>query len=110
MKKVCILIALCAVVLSFSDCTPKMFNGVSGASDSSTIAAIKSKYTSEDLDKGMLIFKSSCKQCHKLKMPETQTIHQWEKILPKMIKKAKLNDADAHLVGAYVFSNAKQTH
>ena len=87
-----------------------MFGGETSGSDSSTIAAIRSKYSVDELETGRLIFKGNCGECHKLKMPGTRTIHQWERILPKMIRKSKLDDNKAHLVGAYVISNAKQTH
>lgn len=68
---------------------------------------ILSQYNQEQLAQGHSIFITSCDNCHKLKKTETRTAEQWNKIIKRMIPRAKLSDDEGKLVRAYVIANSK---
>lgn len=68
---------------------------------------ILAQYSTEQLKEGEQLFINNCGSCHKLKAAETQTPERWNKIVKRMIPKAKLNDQDGMLVRAYLIANAK---
>ena len=59
------------------------------------------------MQEGKALYQSSCKKCHSLFDPGSRTIHKWEKVLPRMNKRANLETADAGKVRAYLLTNAK---
>lgn len=71
------------------------------------MAEVKKNYTEAQMEEGKTIFMGSCDKCHGLKEPETHTVAQWERILPRMSKKAKLEAEQAGKVRAYVLAHAK---
>lgn len=68
---------------------------------------ILAQYNQEQLIQGHTIFENNCANCHKLKQPETRTDIQWNKIIKRMIPRAKLSDDEGKLVRAYVIANSK---
>jgi cytochrome c5 len=71
----------------------------------SDMARAKAKYpgvTLADLKKGKEIFDDHCGKCHAYKNPQTKNQAQWERIIPPMAKKAKLDKTQEDLVLKYV--------
>jgi cytochrome c5 len=62
-----------------------------------------------DIQHGKQVWETSCKRCHKLYAPESHTVKQWERILPRMEKRAKLSEMDGAKVRGYIMSLAKQS-
>jgi cytochrome c2 len=68
-------------------------------------------YTLADLNQGKTLFEQDCAKCHRLKRPESRNEEQWNKIVPKMVKKAnkeagteKINQADQDLILHYLIT------
>lgn len=74
---------------------------------SEQLAKLKSADPSIDttaVQNGYNVFAEKCQKCHKLKDPAKFTTEDWNKILPKMAKKAKLTDDQTALVKTYVIA------
>jgi cytochrome c5 len=106
MKKLILMTALVSGAILMAQCTPKAAKAVSSA-PAMTAQQAMSMYTPSQLETGKTIFTGNCAKCHALK-PETRTPEQWEKILTRMIPKAKLAESDGELVKAYIIANSKQ--
>jgi hypothetical protein len=59
-------------------------------------------YDMSQLEAGQKIYTEKCGRCHRLKRPDRITPATWTKVLPNMLKKAKLNPTDAGLVEKYI--------
>lgn len=59
-------------------------------------------YTLNDLEQGKAIYESHCNKCHKYKVPESRDETKWDKVIPVMARKAKLDSAQENLVLKYV--------
>lgn len=59
-------------------------------------------YTMNDLAQGKAIYESHCNKCHRYKVPESRNETKWDKIIPVMAKKAKLDSMQEDLVLKYV--------
>ena len=70
--------------------------------------AQKSGSSIETLAKGQTIYSTSCTKCHSIDPPEKYTKAEWNKILPRMSKKAKLTASDSEILGVYIFARAKE--
>lgn len=109
MKKAFIIITLSVSSILLAQCTPKAAKAIAAApaptaaSDPAATAA-----SAQQLESGKMMFAGNCAKCHGLKAPETRTPEQWEKILKRMIPKAKLSEEDGKLVKAYIMAHAKQ--
>ena len=115
MKKILVLAAFTGVSVFMINCssskksastTPSTATATE-MSPEATIAAVKKEYTPDQLAQGKTIFENSCNKCHGLKDPKTRTVEKLEKVLPGMIRKAKLSDDQGALVRAYMIANAK---
>lgn len=73
------------------------------------VANIKKKYSTEQIEEGRVIYTGSCNKCHTLKgkSPEDYTIKEWERILPNMYIRSKLEETQSRKVSAYILTNAK---
>lgn len=71
------------------------------------VADVKKNFTPAQMEEGKTIFLANCDKCHALKEPETITVTKWERVLPRMSKKANLSDEHAGKVRAYVLAHAK---
>lgn len=64
--------------------------------------------TLEQANAGSKLYSAKCGRCHRLYPPEKYTETQWDKILPKMVLKAKLADNEQQkLVADYVHAMSK---
>jgi cytochrome c5 len=59
-------------------------------------------YTLSDLNQGKSIYEAHCNKCHRYKVPESRNETKWDKVIPKMAKKAKLDSVQQSLVLKYV--------
>ena len=62
----------------------------------------------EQARQGSVVYSSRCGNCHALKPVARYTPAEWDNILKSMIPKAKLNDAEAKQVTAYVMEHSKK--
>lgn len=115
MKKIAVLFSLVAGSFILAKCTPKAGKNISETPNTTTtdVATVptatvpSTTYSATDIAAGQTVYTNSCGKCHKLYPPTEFTAAQWTPILKGMIPKAKLNEADANLVRAFVYSNAK---
>ena len=62
----------------------------------------------EAAQQGFKLYKFNCAGCHNLHKPNDYTISGWQKILPEMLGKAKINsEKDAQLIKNYLFAKSK---
>ena len=108
MKRYAFLAAI-PVLLLLAQCSPKPRASMTStaAGTDAKIAEVKANYSDADLATGKTLFEGKCDGCHKLHLPETRSVEKWEKVLPRMVNRSKLSDADAGKVRAYVLSHAK---
>ena len=53
---------------------------------------------------GKKLYENNCVKCHKLYEPEKFSQEEWQPILVRMQKKAKLDDANMVLITSYIHS------
>ncbi|MFD1768753.1 c-type cytochrome [Sphingobacterium suaedae] len=107
MKKLKILSLTALTVSVLVGCFPKA-SEVIRALPVESKEQILAQYNSEQIAEGKVLFTNNCGKCHDLKQPETRNPEQWNRIVKRMIPKAKLNDRDGQLVRAYLIVNAKE--
>lgn len=105
MKKLIVTAVLGTFVIGMINCSPKVAESVT-AGPVPTSAEVKAQYSADQLDHGKTIWQSNCNKCHKLFEPESRDPEHWNKILKRMIPRAKLSASDAQLVRAYLIANA----
>lgn len=94
MKK--IVIAFAALGL-FAACQPKTAEIVEEVKVSTTLRP------GTDVEMaGMALYTNNCGKCHGLPVISEHSIERWNKVLPPMIKKSKLDEAQGASVTAYV--------
>ncbi|PSK89047.1 cytochrome C [Taibaiella chishuiensis] len=106
MKKIAAIILYGAFATLMVHCSPKASKAISELPVESK-EQIVAQYSPQQLESGKTIFMSSCNKCHKLKEPGSRTPEQWNKVLKRMIPKARLSDEDGKLVRAYLIANSK---
>ncbi|MDP4265020.1 MAG: hypothetical protein Q8941_21005 [Bacteroidota bacterium] len=62
----------------------------------------------EAIAAGKIVFETRCNRCHGLKDIKGYTSQRWTTILQTMIPRARLNDAEAKQVRAYIMTNSSQ--
>src|SRR5690606_26230761 len=92
-----------------SRCSPKVATSVAAtpATPAEKVAEVKRNYTEAQMEEGRLVYQGSCGKCHKLFTPESRDVEKWEKVLPRMVKRSKLDDTTAGKVRAYLLAHAK---
>jgi cytochrome c5 len=117
MKKLIVIFSIATGAIFMANCTPKASKAIASSNTTSTTAATasamtrdeaNSKFSADQLEAGKVLFAGNCAKCHAIKGPETRTAAQWDKILQRMVPKAKLNEEDGKLVKAYVIAHSKQ--
>lgn len=101
-KNLFVIVFLFAVAVLASCSSSKKTASTSKKATGSTVSL-----SDADLQDGKHIWETNCERCHKLYAPESHSRQQWEMILPRMVKRSKLNDADGEKVKGYIMSLAK---
>lgn len=107
MKKIAILIAIAGTSVMMTECSPKKKIASNELSPEAKVAEVKRNYTPAQMEEGKTIWSASCGKCHKLHDGPDHDVAKWEKVLPRMINRAKLNEVDGGKVRAYLLANAK---
>jgi len=107
MRKLIILAITASGAIFMANCTPKAGKAVA-EQPVETREQIAAQYSAAQLESGKTIFTGNCSRCHKLKEPGSRTPEQWNRVLKRMIPKAKLSEEDGKLVRAYLIANSKQ--
>lgn len=107
MRKIFTAAILATAVVFMVNCTPKASKAIAELPVESK-DQILAQYNADQLEQGKTIFTGNCAKCHKLKDPESRSPEQWNKVLKRMIPKAKLSDEDGKLVRAYLIAHSKQ--
>jgi len=106
MNRILTLLTIMSLSVLMAQCTAKKT-----ASDAKTpeqiVADVKKNFTEAQMEEGKVVFNDNCGKCHAIKQPEELNIRKWEKVLPRMSDKAKLDDEQAGKVRAYVLAHAK---
>lgn len=106
MKKLLSIATLGIFALTMSYCTPKAAKEIADE-PIPTPDQMKAQYSVAQLYEGKMIWQDNCQRCHKLFEPDTRTPEKWNKVLARMIPKAKLSPEQGKLVKAYLIANAK---
>ncbi len=106
MKKIFGVIAIGTFVFSMVNCSPKPAKSIA-AEPVPTPEQMKANYTEEQLAQGKTIWQNNCNRCHKLFEPNSRGHEKWDRVLKRMIPKAKLSPEDGALVRAYLIANAQ---
>jgi len=94
MKKVVFAVAALGI---FAACQPKTAEVVEVVKETKTLRA----GTEAELA-GMALYTNNCGKCHGLPVISDHSKERWDKVLPPMNKKAKLDEAQSAQVTAYV--------
>ncbi len=109
MKKASIIFGIALLAMVQSNCTPKAAKVATTTTETiETPEEITAKFNAEQLENGKIIWQSNCNKCHKLYEPNSRNKEKWDRVLRRMIPKAKLSPEDGALVRAYILANAKQ--
>ena len=96
MKKYFLLFAFALVVIA---CSKKSIPSTT-TTQTTTVTA-----SAESIAQGKLLVEQYCVKCHKEPLPANYSVDRWNKVLPAMYSKAKLEDAaQQQLIHDYVFS------
>ena len=107
MRKATILFCTGIVILLFTNCHKKM-HPTATKTPAEEVDYATNHYTEAQRSEGKTLFETTCARCHDLPVAGEYTVREWDDILPKMFRKAKLNYDDAGLVKAYLIYNAKK--
>ncbi len=108
MKKIAVVSALALSTFLMVQCTPKKVATTTEKTPAATVADLKKTFSAEQLAEGKNLSETACKKCHRVYIPEELTVDKWERVLPRMINRAKLDEAEGAKVRAYCLINAKQ--
>lgn len=73
------------------------------------LAWAKTKWSNADmaqLMRGKTYYKANCGKCHGLKNPAKYTEEEWNRIMPKMKRKARIADSTSNIILTYVLTSA----
>lgn len=102
MKKTLLLVFGASVIYA---CNPKVSEVVESTDTNQTSEpsdVMSASTMSDEVVAGKAIFENKCTRCHGAKDIESYTQEDWDKILPRMITKAKLKDPEDAQVTSYV--------
>ena len=66
--------------------------------------------TLADLNEGKAIFEQSCRKCHTLKKPFNKTDEEIKDAMPRMAKRAKIDEKQSELVYHYLVTMSDGKH
>ncbi len=109
MRRTLTIACLSASVMILSHCSPKIPSTMltTATTSAEKVAEVKRNYTDVQMEEGRIVWQGSCGKCHKLFTPESRNVEKWEKILPRMVKRSKLDDTAAGKVRAYLLAHTQ---
>jgi cytochrome c2 len=112
MKKLITLFAISGTILVFANCSSTKPAATSSNNNAAmeadaTVADLKKKFSEAQMEEGRVVWETKCNKCHKLYKPTDRNVGQWEGILPRMVKRAKLDDTQAGNVRAYIITHSR---
>lgn len=96
MKNLLLFIAVSSALIACSDKTT-----VVATTESTVDEPVKAEMTLAATE-GKNLYEAKCQKCHKLKNIDNFTSEQWNKILPNMAGKAKLQSEETMKVDSYI--------
>lgn len=94
------------VISATAACSSKKLATKTPATPAET--ATTANLSTEQMEHGKSLWSGNCGKCHTLFTPESRNVASWERILPAMTRKAKMNESDAATVTAYIMAFAKK--
>ncbi|MES2799130.1 MAG: hypothetical protein V4638_03875 [Bacteroidota bacterium] len=94
MKKAFLIIG---VVLTTIACQPKVTEVITDVKEE-----VKDTTPSAEVTAGGQLYTTNCAKCHKLFSPHEFTVEKWQKYVPPMADKAKLEPSDGDKILQYV--------
>jgi len=91
-----------AILFAFYCCSPKLAPPV--AADADCGKTIWNECTLEKLTEAHQLYIKKCGSCHSVKIPRSLSEEKWRTTLPKMAKKAKLNEEQQALLLNYILT------
>jgi cytochrome c5 len=67
-----------------------------------TPPVVNATFSEADLAQGKQLYENNCAKCHKLYAPDSYDKANWETIVNRMARKAKITDAEKSLVFHYL--------
>lgn len=61
-------------------------------------------FSAADIERGRGVFVAKCAECHTLQPPAGRSEEEWGTILPRMARRARLDEDDARSVRAYILA------
>jgi hypothetical protein len=61
-------------------------------------------FSSDSIARGHDVYAARCQRCHSLEPPQDRTVKEWEHILPRMARKARIDEAEMGDVRAYILA------
>ena len=68
----------------------------------------KNGVSTDTLVLGRNLYVNNCGSCHSLYQPERYTKSEWDKVMPKMQKKANCNNMETAIITKYLKARSKQ--
>lgn len=68
----------------------------------------KPSFPTTEIAEGSTLYQENCGKCHKLKTVTSYSAEEWQKIVPRMAKKAKIDASAESKVLAYVLWGTEQ--
>ncbi|MHC0440929.1 cytochrome c [Flavobacterium sp. 3-210] len=97
------ILILAAIALFAASCGTKKVPATPPVAPAVTETA-KAKELTPELAAGKSLYENSCARCHKLYEPTKFTKEEWQPILVRMQKKAKLDDTNMASITNYIHS------
>jgi len=67
-----------------------------------TVEEAPLEFPNETIAAGYALYSSDCSKCHRAKTVENFSREQWDEILPKMARKAKISDEQELQINEYI--------
>lgn len=106
MNRIVTLLTIMSLSVLMAQCTAKK-TATAVKSPEEIVADVKKNFTEQQMEEGKVVFNENCGKCHDIVKPEARTVAKWERVLPPMSKKAKLDEVQASKVRAYVLAHAQ---
>lgn len=93
---------LAATIIILAACSPKTVEVIEKVEEVETVEAVESPFPSSEIASGSQLYADNCGKCHKFKVMSDYSTEEWQKIVPNMCAKAKLDSTQENQVMQYV--------